>query len=119
MIQTQQSSIQVIPRLLSEGFNLTDQLFSFAIFVLNNGSVPVRIKEIGLMRPKAQKSPLGSPFLDGISGLPAVLEPQAQFRAIFHPEQDARDIYVSAYIETEDGTIIEGKSYDLTLLSEG
>ena len=119
MTQTQMPSIQVIPRMLADDFDLMDQLFSFAIFVLNNGNAPITIKEVGLMRPKAQKTQLKSPFLDGIKALPAVLQPRAQFRVIFHPEQDARDVYVSAYVETEDGTIIEGKSYDLTLLSEG
>jgi len=112
------SSIQVIPTALEDDYDFCDQIFSFAIFVLNNGSAPVRIKEVGLMQPKQKKMPLSSAFLEGILALPAILEPQSQFQAIFQPEQEGKDFYVSAYVETEDGTIIEGKSYDLTLLSE-
>ena len=119
MSQAAAQSIKVIPRMMGDQHDFIDQMLSFVIFVMNDGSQPVTINEIGLMQKKKKKMPLKAPMLNGIKGFPAVLPPQGQFSAIFHPDSTGKNVYTSAYVETDDGTVIEGKSYDLTLLSEG
>ncbi len=104
--------IEVVPTLLNEQYDIMHQLFAFAIVVKNNGNAPIIVKEIGLMGLKGKKNPIYSTF-------PTVLEANARFQAVFYPDYDNENFYISAYVETADGKITTGKSKDLFCLNEG